>query len=319
MKIFSFSVTARFPDNRLDQVLSNLQPDLSRRQAKRLIDRGSVFVNRKRIRKASFRVTPPAFIRIFLKNNDELENKSHQIHWSSLILFRDADLISVNKPAGIPTAPTPYSAVHNVYGFLKREGILPARYFPFHRLDLETSGVLLIPLSRRMAAHLNRQMKDREIKKQYLALCAGICKEKSWEISGRIIPQSGTSRQKFTEQEQPANSLTRFNLIAQRHDPDICLIGGNPVTGRTHQIRLHLLKSGLPVIGDPLYFPARAEFFSEPQPSRLMLHCFTMCFNHPLLKDPLIIQAPLPDDFKIPLFRYLPELRTMDLQTQCQL
>ena len=102
------TVTLTIPENaspdRLDKTIFYYYPQFSRRYIKSLIDRGSIFVNRKRIRRSSYQITPAATIKIFIKDNQEIENKGHQIHWFHLIIYKDEQLITVNKPAGIPTA-----------------------------------------------------------------------------------------------------------------------------------------------------------------------------------------------------------------------
>ncbi len=296
------------PD-RLDKIISLYSSSLSRRRIKQLISQGSVFVNNRRVRRVSFRVFPPVIIRIHAKSNQDIENKRHQIHWANLLLYRDEQLIILNKPAGIPTAPTADSAVHNVYHYLREENLLPPHFFPFHRLDRDTSGVLLIPLSRPMIRSLNHQMKNRDIGKEYLAVCRGLPSRENWRVEGNISRRNNSSSlMQFASQAemQNSNSLTEFRVLASRQTPDICCVAARPQTGRTHQIRLHLRYSGLPILGDKQYHPSRTTETVHPQ--RMLLHCREMSFFHPFLKNHFKIAAPLPEDFRSLLDKFFPEL-----------
>lgn len=297
---------------RLDKVIFHHHPQFSRRYIKRLIHRGSVFVDGKRVRKSSYQVVPPVIIQIYIKDNQDIENIGHQIHWSHLVVYQDDHLIALNKPAGIPTAPTRDSAIHNVYFFLQEAGLLPGHFFPFHRLDRDTSGVLLIPLSRGMAQALNDQMKKRQIHKTYLALSQGRASRTRWRVKGKISRQPEHPAL-FTFIPQPdsnkSHSYTDFRVLAQCFDPDICLIEAMPITGRTHQIRLHLRFSHLPILGDKKYNALPSPVFTEGAsiPSRLMLHCREIRFLHPYIKDQITVQAPLPEDFRKILQLLFPE------------
>lgn len=308
-------ISADVLPTRLDKLIFTHSPQFSRRFIKKLIHQGSVFVNGKRVRKSSYQVFPPVVIQIYVEDNQEIEDVGHQVHWPHLIIYQDTYLIAVNKPAGIPTAPTRDSAIHNVYSFLRKAGLLTNRFFPFHRLDRDTSGVLLIPLSRRMVQSLNDQMKKRQIRKKYLALSQGSAFRIHWSVKGKISRQPKHPAL-FTFIPQPdadkSHSFTEFRLLAQRSHPELCLIEAVPVTGRTHQIRLHLQYSHLPILGDRKYNTLPPPAFpdgTEP-PSRMMLHCREITFIHPYIKDQITVTAPLPEDFGYVLQSLFPEQST---------
>jgi len=312
METILLKISADVLPTRLDKLIFTHGPQFSRRRIKKLIQQGSVFVNGKRVRKSSYQVFPPVVIQIYIKDNQKIENIGHQVHWSHLVIYQDAYLIALNKPAGIPTAPTRDSVIHNVYHFLQEAGLLPNRFFPFHRLDQDTSGVLLIPLSRKMVQALNDQMKKRQICKKYLALSQGRASHIHWSVKGKISRQPKHPAL-FTFIPQPGAdkslSFTEFRLLAQRYNPDVCLIEAMPVTGRTHQIRLHLQFSQLPILGDKKYNTFPPPIFpdgTEP-PSRMMLHCREITFLHPYIKDQITVKAPLPEDFGHVLQLLFPE------------
>ncbi len=323
MEIIKITISRSAGAERLDKQVALHDANLSRRQIKRFIDMGSVFVDGKRIRKASYQVVPPAVIEIRIEQNEEIENKGNQIHWSNLLVYKDENLLAINKPAGIPTAPTRDSAVHNVYHYLKKSGILPSKFYPFHRLDKDTSGLLLIPLTHQMAQSLNSQMQNRQIRKTYVAICQGNPTNSDWTVQGKISRSRRNSNFfKFTSQPEQnhVNSMSEFHLINQHQNPDLCLIEANPFTGRTHQIRLHLAFSSLPILGDPRYnlnpMPA-AELNIPGQAYRVFLHCRKMSFYHPVKKNNFSLTAPLPEEFRqlIRIFfpEYSPEINTNEM------
>lgn len=101
--------------DRLDKIIKTHSSKFSRRRIKQLIHRGSIFINNKRIRRASFQVNPPVTIDIYLQNHQDIEQSANKIHWHNRIIHHDTHLMAIQKPPGIPTAPTIDSAIHNVY------------------------------------------------------------------------------------------------------------------------------------------------------------------------------------------------------------
>ncbi len=304
MKTIKIHIDQNISSNRLDKLIHTFYPDISRRHAKRLIDRGSVFVNGKRIRRASFIIKPPCNISIHLKENKDIEDASHQIHWSDLVIYRDDYLLVVNKPAGIPTAPTLDSAVHNTYYYLQKAQILPHKFYPFHRLDKDTTGVLLIPLRKSLARSLNQQLQNHEIKKRYLALCQGEPSASEWTVEGFIQRSNQPPfRPIFTSKSSSgmSNSSTSFKVILFNKEKHIALIEAIPHTGRYHQIRLHLEFSSLPVIGDKQHgkLPVPSFITQFGFKPRMMLHSYEISFFHQLKQHQVTFQAPLPVDFSI--------------------
>ncbi len=315
MKNIVFEIHSNQSPDRLDKLIFAENTGLSRRHIKRLIDQGSVFADRRRIRRASQQIFPPVRIEIRIKDDQKLQEKAHRIHWPDLIIYRDEHLLAINKPAGIPTAPTLDSAVNNIYYFLEKAKLLPRNFFPFHRLDTETSGALLIPLSASMARELNRQMREQQIQKSYLAICQGKVPQTSWVVSGTIRKMpGGHSFYRFSSKPEPhtGNSRSDFQLLAEHINPNISLVLAKPITGRTHQIRLHLLSSNVPVLGDTRYNPNPGPALPGPlrPPSHALLHCLKMTFYHPFIKDQIAITALLPVDFLAYLHTLFPSYST---------
>ncbi|NOX38462.1 MAG: RluA family pseudouridine synthase [Calditrichaeota bacterium] len=293
-------VTIQSPNHeRLDKALHKALPHFSRRYLRRLIEQGSVYLNNKRIRKQSKILVPHQeyTVHIYDYDGSDIDALASTIHWEDRILYRDEHLLAVNKPSGIPSAPTRESAVHNVYAYLEKAGILDKKYFPFHRLDKGTTGVLLIPTSRMMIRDLNRQMQETRIQKVYFALVEGTPEKTAWTIDGYMsAPRGYHTPARFSSTERPGFLYSRTDFATELKNPDknVALVRILPQTGRTHQIRLHLQVSRLSVLGDPIYRLAATQHFKTPH---LMLHCFEMRFYHPARREDVAIRAPLPTEF----------------------
>ncbi len=293
-------VTIQSPNHeRLDKALHRALPHFSRRHLRRLIEQGSVYLNNKRIRKQSKILVPNQqyVVHIYDYDGRDIETRARSVHWKDCILYQDDHLLAINKPSGIPSAPTRESAIHHVYAYLEKAGILNKKYFPFHRLDKGTTGVLLIPISRMMSRDLNRQMQEARIQKIYMALVEGTPKKTAWSIEGYIsAPRGYQTPAQFSRTERPGYLPARTDFTTELTNPDknVALVRILPQTGRTHQIRLHLQVSQLSVLGDPIYRGVTTPHFKTPH---LMLHCFEMRFYHPARQEAIAIRAALPTEF----------------------
>lgn len=251
---------------RLDEGAALLFPDLSRSRVRKIIDLGGCAVNgvmcrvASRVLKEGDEVTvgvmePGRFRELVLEGED--------------ILYEDCDVLAVRKPAGFSSQRTPYQlkgTVEYAVGVcLKAQGIDgPVRIV--HRLDRGTSGVMLFPKNREAAARLSGQLKEGTIGKLYLALVGGTLQSECWEVDAPIA-KVGTSRYGVASPGKEAR--TAFRVMAAGEGA--ALVEARPLTGRTHQIRVHLAHCGLPIVGDPTYGGAAAP--------RLMLHCSSMTFR----------------------------------------
>jgi len=211
-------------------------------------------------------------------------------------LYQDEDLAVVNKPCGMvvhPAAGNETGTLVNALlfaipdlsgiGGVKRPGIV-------HRLDKDTSGVLLI--AKNDAAHLSlsAQLKERSMEKHYLAVAEGIVKDESGVID-RPIARSPKDRKKMAVLEGGRSARTEWRLLEPLRGAS--LLDVHILTGRTHQIRVHLQSIGHPVAGDPLY--GLKHGVTAP---RLMLHAYTLAFTHPRTGERLRFTAPLPDEYR---------------------
>lgn len=202
------------------------------------------------------------------------------------VLFADQWLIAIDKPAGLPTVPTADprrdSLVRQAERWLRARG-QAGRLGVHQRLDLDTSGVVLFTLAREADGGLARAFADRAIEKVYLALVRR-------PPSGALPPRL-EGRVEAGPTERPA--VTRIDVIGDL-GPAL-LVEARPLTGRKHQIRVHLARAGAPLLGDLRYGgPAAAGGLPVP---RVMLHARRLALAHPVTGQPLAIDSPVPPDF----------------------
>ena len=268
---------------RLDDAIAILCNGVSKSEARRIIDRGGCTVNVALVRVASRSVKAGDIIEIGIMETGRFE----ELHLPpEALLYEDGELIAVNKPAGINSQRTPYqlkgTVEYWVTEYFKAGGSSePARVV--HRLDRGTSGAMLFPKSRSAAAWLSRQFQEGTIEKRYLALVSGCPEQRNWKVDGPI-GKVGPARYGIVDGGKP--SETEFTTVAS--SATHALIEARPLTGRTHQIRVHLASVGLPILGDSTYGGAVAN--------RMMLHCSAMTFLTGAQKT-VTVTAPLGGEF----------------------
>jgi 23S rRNA (cytosine1962-C5)-methyltransferase len=219
------------------------------------------------------------------------------------ILYRDADLVVIDKPIGVPTHaaepsdPYPADAVRIVQAQLAAEAASPeVPYLGMHqRLDADTSGVLLFSARREANPALAAAFEGRDVRKVYLALVHGAPRQKTGVIDAPIVRLRGGSHGAAarygvapSNDRQAQAAVTRYRVIGASPDRRHSLLEVTPETGRSHQIRVHLAHIGIPVVGDSLYGPPAA-----PAP-RLCLHAYQLTIPHPSTGEPITFTAPPP-------------------------
>lgn len=286
---------------RLDlYLLSKLPKIISRSFLQKLIKEGQIKVNG-RIEKASYKVKPND--EILLPDRpipQQIEIVPEPIKLQ--ILYEDPDLIVVNKPAGMIVHPIPSHASGTLVNALLyhckdlqgiggelRPGIV-------HRLDKETSGVIVVAKNDFSHRSLSAQFKNREVFKMYFALVHGCPTKSEGEIQINLT-RHPTVRVKMTVAKEGRAAIT-FYRILKKFDGLASLIVAYPKTGRTHQIRVHMKYIGHPILGDRLYGRA------DPIPvERQLLHAAVLEFKHPRSNEKMKFIAPLPEDFKYAIKR----------------
>lgn len=290
-RAFSFIVEEQ--GKRLDKVLRDRVPDLSRTQGQRLIETEQVTVDGQP-RKPAYRVEPGEEVTVILPLDDS-EPSVHPEPIPLDILYEDDHLLAVNKPAGLvihPGAGHPSGTLVNALlayyppiedvGPVGRAGIV-------HRLDKETSGVMVVAKSQTVLEALQQQFRNREVEKTYLAL-----------VNGRVEPPEGIievplgrnprDRQKIAPTPEGKYSRTRYRVAGSF--PEHTLLEVHPYTGRTHQVRVHLSWLGHPVVGDTQYGQDRQSLLKD----RHFLHASRLALTHPGTKQEKVFQAPLPQE-----------------------
>lgn len=262
--------------------MAQLLPDLSRGEARRLIAAGSVFVDGARCRVAARIVRAGARLRVV--------GEAPQASTEALpVIFEDADCIAIDKPAGMPAAPTRSAAAGTALDVLAERLQRGASLWLVHRLDARTSGVLLFAKNRAAAGALGKAFQARIVTKTYLARVplgletSPLRHDTSGSIDLALCNVGG--RAKVVAEGKPAR--TEWQVL--RRDGETMLLQLRPITGRLHQLRAHLHAAGHPILGDRLY--------GGPPASRLMLHAATLSFPHPRSGEPIEIAAPIPAIF----------------------
>ena len=225
------------------------------------------------------------------------------------VLYEDDHLIVINKPPGLVVHPghgnwsgTLVNILLHRYPELAHQ---PSTDRPgiVHRLDKFTSGALVIAKTHKALIQLSRMFAEHKVQKNYLALCVGIPPWRQITID-EPIGRHPTNRIKFTVTATGKPAITHLKVIQTFPEYGLSLIMAQPITGRTHQIRVHTAHSKLPVLGDHLYggwTRIHQEQFSQlwdNYPVRYLLHAWVLSFNHPISNKPLSLRAPLPPDFK---------------------
>ena len=277
---------------RLDVLLSETA-GLSRSRVAALMEEGLCVSAGKTCRKAGTRLPEGQEIILTVPAPREAAPQAEDIPLE--ILYEDEDLAVVVKPRGMvvhPAAGHPDGTLVNaLLARLESLGGIGGELRPgiVHRLDKETSGLMLVAKNDKTQETLSRMLKDREIEKHYRALAEGRFKEPEGEIDAPI-GRSKRDRKKMAVDPEGRQAVTRWKVLAE--GTACTLLDVHILTGRTHQIRVHLKSIGHPVCGDELY-----GFEKGVKVPCLMLHAYSLSFEHPETHEKMTFQVPLPEDF----------------------
>lgn len=281
---------------RLDKALTILQSDLTRTMLQKLILEEKILVNGK-AEKASYKTKENDIIEI--PENivpKEIELKAEDIPID--IVYEDKDIIVVNKPKGMVVHPAngnPDGTLVNALMSICKDSLsgIGGEIRPgiVHRIDKDTSGLLIVAKNDKAHLCLSEQIKNREITKKYVALVRGIIKENDATID-MPIGRSTKDRKKMAVRKDGKKAVTHFKVLQRFNGYTYLDIKID--TGRTHQIRVHLSEIGYPIVGDMVYSNGKNPFGVEGQ----MLHAKSLDFKHPITKEPMHLEAPLPEYFE---------------------
>ena len=278
---------------RIDKYIAEKQ-ELSRVTVQRLMEEGDILVNGKRT-KPSYLIQTGDEVTIQMPEAKETDLKPQEIPLD--IIYEDKDIIVVNKAKGMvvhPAVGNPDGTLVNAVmahckgnlsgiGGELRPGIV-------HRLDKDTSGLLIIAKNDKAHLEMSEQIQNRQVKKTYLALVKGIVPENEATIK-MPIGRSTKDRKKMAVTPKGKEAITHFKVLERFEKYTYLEVSIE--TGRTHQIRVHMAEIGHPVVGDMVYSNGKNEFNIEGQ----MLHAHRLEFKHPITEKEMCLEASLPEYF----------------------
>lgn len=301
MKQERVEFTVRDGKVRLDKFLAERLPDISRAAVQRLLAEGQVTVNSELV-KASYKVQVGDRVVAHLPPQEEPALVAEEI--PLVVVYQDEHLLVVDKPAGMVVHPAPGHAGGTLVNALlayapelaaadnQRPGIV-------HRLDRDTSGLILVARSEKVRRALQRQFKERQVAKAYLALLHGHL-QPAWGRIEAPIGRDPRHRQRMAVLPGGREAVTEYHVREQfTHEVGpaagrYSLVEAQPHTGRTHQIRVHFASIDHPVVADPVYGRHRHSLPLDRQ----FLHAWRLSFRHPVTRKKLDLEAPLPQDLE---------------------
>ena len=290
-----YIVTENEKGKRLDAYIATKNENITRTSAQRMIEEGNILVNGKK-QKVAYKINTDDVVTVVPEEIKEVSIEAEDIPID--VIYEDKDIIVVNKPKGMVVHPANgnYNGtlVNAIMGMCKetlsgiggelRPGIV-------HRLDKDTSGLLIIAKNDKAHVKMSDQIKNHEVKKTYIALVRGVIKENEATID-MPIGRSTSDRKKMAVNKDGKNAITHIKVL-KRYDK-YTLLQVNIETGRTHQIRVHLSYIGYPIIGDTTYSNGKNEFGVVGQ----CLHAKSLEFKHPITGKEMKLEAPLPEYFQ---------------------
>lgn len=222
------------------------------------------------------------------------------------IIYEDDNLLVLNKPSGIVVNISETSAENTLQDWVaqKYEGLFEGdsdfskRNGMVHRLDKETSGIIIFAKDQESFENLQEQFKERVVKKEYLALVFGEIRDQKIQINAPLgrNPKSRT-KMAIIEEGRPSVTMVEKVKFIENQDIKATLVKAFPETGRTHQIRVHLAAYDHPILGDDLYAGRRRSMISRDKYGRLMLHAYKISFKHPKTGEQLVLESDIPSEF----------------------
>lgn len=278
---------------RLDVYISS-KTGFSRSKTEQMIAGGFILLNNGAVKKSGTKVKVGDVITVIESPPvEKIEKKDIPIE----ILFEDESIAVINKPKGLTVHPAGYNRTDTLVNALMfnlnslsaingelRPGIV-------HRLDKDTSGVMVVAKNDKAHISLSSQIKDRTVQKIYLSILEGVPKKETGSID-TLIGRDKKDRKKMTvTYNDGRQAITKYKVLQAFNKNSY--VEFEILTGRTHQIRVHAKHMGNPVVGDPVYGYKKQRFSVKGQ----LLHAYKLSFNHPETNERLTFTAPLPDDF----------------------
>lgn len=293
--MYKYIVKNEDKGKRLDRYVTEQNAEITRTAVQRLIDEKNILVNGKE-QKVSYKVNENDVVEVEIPEPKKIEIKAEDIPIE--VIYEDSDIVVVNKPKGMVVHPgngnldgTLVNAIMakcgdslSGIGGEIRPGIV-------HRIDKDTSGLLIVAKNDKAHVNLSEQIKAHKVKKTYIALVRGVVRENEATID-MPIGRSKTDRKKMAVCKDGKNAVTHIKVLKRWEH--YTLLQVNIETGRTHQIRVHLSYIGYPIIGDYTYSNGKNEFGVVGQ----CLHAQKLEFKHPTTNKIMELEAPLPEYFQ---------------------
>ena len=294
METIFLTATPEEKGRRLDQFLAEQLEELTRSAAQRLAEEEHVLLNGKPLKK-NYKMTGCETLEVHLPDPEPIDAVPQNIPLD--IAYEDEDLLVINKPKGMVVHPAPGNpdgTVVNAVLYHCGESLsgIGGAFRPgiVHRIDKDTSGLLIIAKNDRAHLYLSEQLKDHTLARTYEAVVIGGLKEDKGTVNAPI-GRSPKDRKKMAIVPDGRHAVTHYEVLARY--PGYTHIRCKLETGRTHQIRVHMASLGHPIAGDEVYGPSKSKFDLQGQ----CLHARELTFLHPADGQPRLVKSDLPDYF----------------------
>ena len=294
METIFLTATPEEKGRRMDQFLADQLEELTRSAAQRLAEEEHVLLNGKPLKK-NYKMTGCETLEVHLPDPEPIDAVPQNIPLD--IAYEDEDLLVINKPKGMVVHPAPGNpdgTVVNAVLYHCGESLsgIGGAFRPgiVHRIDKDTSGLLIIAKNDRAHLYLSEQLKDHTLARTYEAVVIGGLKEDKGTVNAPI-GRSPKDRKKMAIVPDGRHAVTHYEVLARY--PGYTHIRCKLETGRTHQIRVHMASLGHPIVGDEVYGPSKSKFDLQGQ----CLHARELTFLHPADGQPRLVKSDLPDYF----------------------
>jgi 23S rRNA pseudouridine1911/1915/1917 synthase len=295
MATLRFSVAEADAGSRLDRALAAREEIGSRSVAEQLLSEGAVRVDGA-AKPKSHRLETGSLVEVELRQDAVVALAAEPV--TVKLLYDDEYLLVLDKPAGLVVHPGAGTRAGTLAGQLLSLGAEggpdPERQGVVHRLDRDTSGLLVVARTEEVHAALQEAIRKREVERRYLALVRGHPKSRTGRIDAALGRDRRDPTRRSLDTEEPREAVTHFDVLETL--PEHALLDVRLETGRTHQIRVHLAAIGLPVAGDPRY-GVKGDLGLERQ----FLHAYRLRFAHPVTGEQIELESPLPPDLEAAL------------------
>lgn len=300
VKIFMQTVGSEKEGMRLDAAIPTLWPELSRKLAQRIIKAGGCYLGGRRCHVPATPLESGARLRVCV--DPDLPFRTWRLD-PAAIVYEDAALFVIHKPSGVPVALSATGQEGSVQLGVEEHFAaagLPRRPAVIHRLDLQTSGLLVYGKTEAVEKKLYAFFREGKIRKEYLAAVQPPARPAEGRIHTRIARRVDRRNQYKVSRERGQEAETLYSTLAAAPDGSAAVLVVKPVTGRSHQIRVHLAWIGAPILGDPLYG-------GVPDDALFGLHAWRLALPHPATGRPIELEAPPPPAWPARLPWFHPE------------